>query len=312
MPAIAAADVDLVAFDLVVDVRPGASSRAAFPAAVPVDLDDLLTDPGTHIRDPALRVLVVCDVGVRSGLAADRLTAGGYPNVWSLAGGVEAWRSAGLPLDGGGLDADQLDRYDRQIKLAGIGIEGQRRLLDSTATVVGAGGLGLPVIAYLAAAGVGHLRVIDADRIGRSNLQRQPLFRPADIGRSKVEAVAEWVRGLDPALDVQPEDGELTAANARSLIAGSDVVIDATDRFAARYAVSDAAMASGIPVVSGAVYRWEGQVTVLIHTGSRWSTAPTPANSGDSFVMTISARPNSRSCPPSTLPPSTSHRSCSP
>ncbi len=243
-------------------------------------LDALLDDPSTTIPSSEAHVLIVCDVGFRSQVAARRLSELGYPHVRSLAGGIEAWRAAGRDLDtGAGLSHRQAERYDRQIKLDEIGVDGQRALLAATVTVVGAGGLGLPVISYLAAAGVGRLRIVDGDVVELSNLHRQPLYRESDIGARKVDAAAAWVGGLDAGIDVETIPNDLDADGADAVVAGSSVIVDATDRFDARYAISDAGQRLGIPVVSGSVYRWEGQVLVL-HPGGPcyrcvFPTAPT-------------------------------------
>jgi molybdopterin/thiamine biosynthesis adenylyltransferase len=255
--------VDLTAFDVIVDVRLSSRNASTIPGSIHVGLEALLADPPTTIPSIASRVLVVCDVGVRSGMAARSLGELGYSNALSLAGGLEAWRAAGRALDTSGMSDQQAARYDRQIKLEDVGVSGQRSLLDATVTIVGAGGLGLPVISYLAAAGVGGLRVIDGDTVELSNLHRQPLYREGDVGSRKVHAIAEWVRGLDAAIAIEAIPDDLDAGHADRLLDGSDVIVDATDRFDARYAISDGGQRLGIPVVSGAVYRWEGQVLVL-------------------------------------------------
>lgn len=157
----------------------------------------------------------------------------------------------------------QLDRYARHLILREIGGAGQARLLGARVAVVGAGGIGAPAILYLAAAGVGRLRLIDDDRVALSNLQRQVLFGTGDVGRLKVEAAAEAVARLTPDVAVEARAERLTPANAAALIAGADVVLDGTDSFAARLAVADAAHAARIPLVSAAVGQFEGQLGVF-------------------------------------------------
>jgi adenylyltransferase/sulfurtransferase len=158
------------------------------------------------------------------------------------------------------LDDGQLDRYARHIVLREIGGEGQRRLLDSTVILVGAGGIGSPALQYLAAAGVGRLRVIDDDRVSLDNLQRQILFATADVGRSKVEVAGEAVQRLNPDVSFGAVRERLTAANAGVLLAGADVVIDGSDNFATRLVVSDACTAARIPLVSAAIGRFQVQI----------------------------------------------------
>lgn len=260
-------EVDLDRFDVILDVRPNPESASRFPGARHVPLDDVLRQPDRYIPSVDTVTLIVCDIGQRSQVVAERLADEGYGSIRSLIGGIDAWRAQGRPLVHSGLTAQEASRYDRQVKLREVGIGGQSALLASTVTVVGAGGLGLPAIAYLAAAGVGHLRVIDPDIIELSNLHRQPLLPLEDVGSSKVAAVGRYVRSVNPDITFTELDVELHAGNAEGLLNGSDVVLDATDRFASRYAISDAAHTLGIPVVTGAVYRWEGQLTILAPEG---------------------------------------------
>jgi adenylyltransferase/sulfurtransferase len=161
------------------------------------------------------------------------------------------------------LGDDQLDRYARHIVLREIGGEGQRRLLDSAVTLVGAGGIGAPALQYLAAAGVGRLRVIDDDRVSLDNLQRQILFGTADVGRPKVEVASEAVKRLNPDVRFCGTPERLTAANASALLAGAEVVIDGSDNFATRLCVSDACVKLGMPLLSAAAMQFQGQVALF-------------------------------------------------
>ncbi|APT90626.1 molybdopterin biosynthesis-like protein MoeZ [Corynebacterium sphenisci DSM 44792] len=154
-------------------------------------------------------------------------------------------------------------RYARHLSLPGLGPLGQRRLRAARVLVVGAGGLGSPILAYLGAAGVGRLTVIDDDVVEESNLQRQVLHRAADLGRPKAESAADAVRRLDPAARVTPVVGRLTADNAAALFADHDLVLDGADNFATRYLVADAGELTGTPVVWGTIDRYAGQVSVF-------------------------------------------------
>jgi len=154
----------------------------------------------------------------------------------------------------------QLDRYARHIVLREIGGEGQKRLLAASVCVIGAGGIGAPVIQYLAAAGVGRLRVIDDDRVTLDNLQRQILFGMADVGRLKVEAAGERVAELNEDVAFDGVAQRLTAATAGALLEGVDLVVDGSDNFATRLAVSDACTAARIPLVSAAIGRFQVQI----------------------------------------------------
>ena len=158
---------------------------------------------------------------------------------------------------------DEIGRYARHLVLAEVGGPGQQRLKAARVAVVGLGGVGAPAALYLAAAGVGTLRLIDDDTVGLSNLQRQIAFSTPDIGRPKVEAGEESLSALNPHVRIESRPERLTHQNAVALLEGSAVVIDGTDDFATRFAVSDACLALDIPLVSGALGRWTGQVGVF-------------------------------------------------
>lgn len=158
------------------------------------------------------------------------------------------------------LSDEELDRYARHLVLREIGGPGQARIGAAKVLVVGAGGLGSPVALYLAAAGIGRLGLVDDDRVSLSNLQRQILFRTADIGRPKVEAGKDMLASLNPhvALDLHPV--RLTAANALDLIADYDIVADGSDNFETRFLVNDACYFAKKTLVSAAVTEFEGQL----------------------------------------------------
>ena len=158
---------------------------------------------------------------------------------------------------------DEIERYARHLVLVEVGGPGQQRLKAARVGLIGLGGVGAPAALYLAAAGIGTLRLIDDDTVALSNLQRQIAFDVADIGRSKVEAGAETLTALNPHVRVEPFAGRLTGATAARLVEGCDVVVDGTDDFETRFAVNAACMAARIPLVSGALGRWNGQVGVF-------------------------------------------------
>lgn len=161
------------------------------------------------------------------------------------------------------LDEKQLDRYSRHIILDDVGPGGQATLLDASVLVVGAGGLGSPVVQYLAAAGVGRLGIADDDVVERSNLQRQVVHGDSDVGRPKVESAAAFVAELNPDVTVEPHEVRIAPENVMDLIEGYDVVVDATDNFQTRYLLNDACVLADVPLSHGAVYRFEGQVTTF-------------------------------------------------
>lgn len=165
------------------------------------------------------------------------------------------------------LDPVQLDRYSRHIIMDEIGPEGQAELLDSSVLVVGAGGLGAPVIQYLAAAGVGHLGVVDDDVVERSNLQRQIIHKDADVGRPKVESAEEFVNALNPDVRVDPIEKRLDVDTIDPILGDYDFVVDASDNFPTRYLVNDACTLRGIPFSHGAIFKFEGQATTITPEG---------------------------------------------
>ncbi|MFC4358380.1 HesA/MoeB/ThiF family protein [Halobium salinum] len=170
-------------------------------------------------------------------------------------------------MSGLSLDATQLDRYSRHIIMDEVGPEGQKRLLDGRVLVVGAGGLGAPVVQYLAAAGVGELVVVDDDVVERSNLQRQVIHADADVGVPKAESAKAFVERLNPDVTVEAHETRLDRENAESLVADCDAVVDASDNFRTRYLVNDVARLAGVPVAHGAIYKFEGQATTLVPGG---------------------------------------------
>ena len=161
------------------------------------------------------------------------------------------------------LSDDELDRYARHIVLREVGGRGQAALKDARVAVVGAGGLGSPCLLYLAAAGVGGLTIIDDDAVALSNLQRQVLFATADVGRGKTEVATERLTAINPHVAVTAQPVRLDAGNARALLAGHTIAADGSDSFATRLAVADAALAERIPLVSGAVGPFDGQIGVF-------------------------------------------------
>lgn len=156
----------------------------------------------------------------------------------------------------------QLERYARHIILKEIGGAGQARLLSAQVAVIGAGGIGSPAIQYLAAAGIGAIRVIDDDAVSLSNLQRQTLFGTPDIGRPKAEAAMSAVSRLNPDVKLVPINLRITAENAADLLRDTDVILDGCDNFDTRLAVSDMATRLRIPLVSAAVGQFDGQLAV--------------------------------------------------
>ncbi|MDP9219142.1 MAG: molybdopterin-synthase adenylyltransferase MoeB [Actinomycetota bacterium] len=161
-----------------------------------------------------------------------------------------------------GLTPQEVSRYARHLLVPDVGAVGQRRLKNARVLVVGAGGLGSPVLLYLAAAGVGTLGIVDPDVVEASNLQRQVVHGSADLGRLKVESARERVAAVNPLVRVEAHPVRLDSTNAMELLSGYDVVVDGTDNFPTRYLVNDACALLGIPCVWGSIYRFDGQASV--------------------------------------------------
>ncbi len=174
------------------------------------------------------------------------------------------------------LSPDEIERYARHLVLSGVGGPGQQALKRATVAVVGAGGLGAPLVLYLAAAGVGTIRLIDDDVVSLSNLQRQVVFNTADTGRAKTEAAAAAIHRLNPHVTVETHAVRLSADNAPGLLEGVTVAADGSDNAATRYAVSDACFHARVPLVSGAVHGFDGHVTTLAPFESGADGTPNP------------------------------------
>jgi len=232
----------------------------------------LESDPAQSISSPDVDVLLICGSGKRSMLAARTLENKGYSRLASVAGGFQAWQAAGLPISARH-DADFLERYSRHLRLPQVGIDGQKQLEHARILLVGAGGLGSPAAFYLAAAGVGFLRLVDDDVVDRSNLQRQILHTDAGIGTAKVESAAQRLAALNPRIRIDAVQARVTTENVEALIGDVDVVIDGADNFPTRYLLSDACVQMGKPLVYGAVHRFEGQVSVF-DAGRKRGEAP--------------------------------------
>lgn len=238
---------------LVVDVRePDEFAAGHLPGALSVPLSTLpaAIAGGDLPRDRPLTV--ICARGGRAARAAAILAEAGFE------ARVAKTHMNDLP-EGKGADG----RYARQLRLPGVGREGQEKLKKARVLVVGAGGLGSPVALYLAAAGVGAMTLVDGDRVELSNLHRQLLHTTASLGLSKVESGAARLHALNPETAVTAVAEMLTAENAAALVEGHDLVIDGSDTFAARYAINDACILHQIPWLHGSVHRMSGQLAVF-------------------------------------------------
>nr|WP_308680607.1 molybdopterin-synthase adenylyltransferase MoeB [Xanthomonas arboricola] len=252
---------------LLIDIRQ-LHERAGGQAegALAIAQHDLETAPAQHLSEQAREIVLICQSGKRSAHTAEILRAQGYTQVSSVLGGTAAWTGAGLPLVRPTLPPDEqdfLERYSRHLRLPQVGLEGQQRLAQSRVLLVGAGGLGSPAAFYLAAAGVGHLRIADDDVVDRSNLQRQILHVEDSVGVAKVSSAAQRIAALNPRVQVEALQARVTAGNVEALLKDVDVVVDGADNFPARYLLNDACVKLGKPLVYGAVQQFEGQLSVF-------------------------------------------------
>jgi molybdopterin/thiamine biosynthesis adenylyltransferase/rhodanese-related sulfurtransferase len=252
---------------VLVDVREG-HERAGGQAegALGIARAALEADPAAYLADRETELLLICQGGARSMQAALALQAAGYTNLASVSGGTTRWIAEQLPVVTPEIDTDRQDfneRYSRHLLLPEVGEAGQLKLQASRVLVIGAGGLGSPAAFYLAAAGVGHLRIADDDVVDRSNLQRQILHTDARIGEPKVASAQATLSALNPRTRIEAVAERVTSDNIERLLDGVDLVLDGADNFPVRYLLNDACVKLGIPLVYGAVQRFEGQVSVF-------------------------------------------------
>lgn len=181
------------------------------------------------------------------------------------------------------LSEEERKQYSRHLLLDKIGVEGQEKLKKAKILVIGAGGLGCPVLQYLTAAGVGTIGIVDNDEVSQSNLQRQILFTYSDIGKDKAIVAVEKLQGLNPFVNIIPYTERLTQDNAIQLFKDYEIIVDGSDNFATRYLVNDAAILTNKPVVFGAITQFEGQVSVFNYKGSATYRClfPSPPNPED-------------------------------
>ena len=219
---------------------------------------------GTAVTDPATPIVLYCQTGLRSVLAAKALRELGYATVINLQGGYQKWVQSGLAVVRDvPMTADQIQRYSRHFLLSQVGDKGQRRLLRAKVLLIGAGGLGSPAALYLAATGVGTLGLMDGDVVDLTNLQRQVLHTTGDIGKPKVESGTRTIKALNPDVNVIALPTRITVDNVMDIIKDYDLVVDGSDNFETRYLVNDACFLAGKTNVHGSIFQFEGMATVF-------------------------------------------------
>jgi molybdopterin/thiamine biosynthesis adenylyltransferase/rhodanese-related sulfurtransferase len=250
---------------VVVDVREGEEFAAGhLPGAASVPRGYLESRIEGSAPDRASRVILYCQSGQRSALAANTLTELGYEDVVSMTGGYTLWKDRGYEVDiPRQLTKEQRERYSRHFLLNEIGQVGQEKLLDAKVLLLGAGGLGSPTAFYLAAAGVGTLGIVDDDVVDLSNLQRQIIHTTGRIGIPKVDSAEEAIHDLNPDVKVNKYPFRLDASNIMDVIKDYDIIVDGVDNFPTRYLLNDATVRLKIPVVSAAILGFEGQLSIF-------------------------------------------------
>lgn len=267
----------------VIDIRTAREQQTGAPiGALPLSAEKLLEECRTAGRDNGKSAYILCAEGIRSLKLVRQLHAEGFKGFSSVKGGFLAWQQEDLPVVAPtGLDAGQAQRYSRHLVMPQVGPGGQRKLLDSSVLLVGLGGLNSPAALYLAAAGIGRLGLLDDDHVERSNLQRQIIHSEEMLGQKKTCSAEQRIAGLNPDVSTQIIDRRLDKDNADDLVRGWDIVIDGMDNFPARYALNDACTRQLIPLVYGAVMRFQGQVSVF-HGGPCFRCLiPTPPSAQD-------------------------------
>ena len=250
---------------VMLDVRePDEYEQGAIPGSMHIPRGTLETSIEQRIPDRNQPLVVMCAGGARSALAVQTLHQLGYTNAVSMDGGFNGWKDAGKPwARPRTLGSAERNRYQRHLLLPEVGEEGQLALLDAKVLLLGAGGRGSPAALYLAAAGIGTLGIVDMDEVDESNLQRQIIHRVDRVGERKVDSAKAAIRALNPGVTVHAHDARLDASNVMEIVEGYDVIVDGADNFPSRYLLNDASVKTGIPVVHGSIFRFEGQVTVF-------------------------------------------------
>ena len=250
---------------VVVDVRdPDEYRDGSIEAATNISRGFLEFRIGTVAPEPSTPVVLYCQTGLRSMLAAKALHDLGFTNVINLQGGFQRWAQSGLPVvKDTPLTGDQIQRYSRHFLLAQVGEKGQRKLLRSKVLLIGAGGLGSPTALYLAAAGVGTIGLMDGDVVDVSNLQRQVLHTTASVGRPKVDSGTETIQALNPDTNVIKLPMRIDVDNVMDVIKDYDLVVDGSDNFDTRYLVNDACYLAGKTNVHGSIFQFEGMASVF-------------------------------------------------
>lgn len=248
-----------------IDIREKDETKSGSPkkaVLLPKGMLEMQVDQ--FVPDTEDPILLICASGRRSLVAAACLQQMGYQKVFSVKGGFNEWKRAGLPFETPDfLNSQDQERYKRHLLIPEVGEKGQLKLLKSKALIVGAGGIGSPVAWYLAAAGVGTIGIIDNDVVDSTNLQRQILHTEESVGTSKVASAKARLEALNSGITINTYDEMLTKDNVERIMSTYDIVLDGTDNFNTRYLINDACVKLGLPNIHGSVFRFEGQVATF-------------------------------------------------
>lgn len=237
--------------------------------SINISLDDLKFKINSIVSDKDAQIITYCSKGIRSLTANTILNEMGYKNIFSLSEGFNKWKEENYSfiqnnsLNYMDLSENDFKRYNRQIKLKEIGVEGQKRLLDSKVLIIGAGGLGSPLAYYLASSGVGTIGIIDNDIVDISNLHRQIIHFESDLGKLKTESAKEKINKINPNINVISFNKNLDLSNSEEIIKDFDLIIDGTDNFNTKYLINDTCFKLKIPYVYGSIYKFDGQVSLF-------------------------------------------------
>ena len=242
--------------------------------SIPCSAEEVLSRARSDGPDRLAGAYIMCAAGVRSLKLVNILREEGFDGFSSVTGGFQAWRAQGLPATyPPGMDAKTTERYARHLVMPQVGAEGQRKLLESRVLLIGMGGLNSPAALYLAAAGVGTLGLIDDDRVERSNLQRQIVHTDEAVGQRKVRSARKRIKALNPEIRTELFETRVSETNAVDLLRSWHMIIDGSDNFPTRYTLNSACLQLGLPLVYGAVMRFQGQVSVF-WPGQNRNTSP--------------------------------------
>lgn len=240
-------------------------AQGMIAGALHIPLGLVATQTPLQIPNRQAKIITYCRSGVRSVTAGNALLELGYSDVTSMAGGIIAWRAYDFPtvVANNPFSEQERQRYQHHLQLPQIGIQGQARLKAAQITLLGAGGLGSAAAYYLAAAGIGKIKLIDHDTVELSNLQRQILHNQARLGQNKVTSAQQTLSALNPDIEIIAAQQRLTADNATTLIAGSDLVVDGCDNLESRWHLSAACAKLNIPHLFASVEAFSGQLALF-------------------------------------------------